>query len=96
MDAKSFNSTLASKAGIQAKDTAILSDALVSALGQCLAALDSVAIPGFGTFSAVKNDERIESDPVNNSVMLMPPSISTCFTPGAQLRKNAESAAKTK
>lgn len=88
MDARSFNSQLAARLGIPAKDTAALSDRLVTAMKQCLSDLDNVAIPGFGTFSSMKTDEHIESDPDRGTTMLMPPSINIEFAAGSQLRKN--------
>ncbi len=90
MDSRSFNSHLAAAAGISAREAAILTDHLSSTLRQALSELDNVAIPGFGTFHALKTDEHIETDPERRVSMLMPPTINVEFTPGTQLRKTAE------
>lgn len=48
--------------------------------------LDSVSIPGFGTFQPIKNDERIvEKD---GKQILVPPSIKVEFKPSVVLRKS--------
>lgn len=49
--------------------------------------LDAVAIPSFGTFTAVKHDEEISTDLSTGRRMLLPPQITLEFTPAAMLRK---------
>lgn len=41
--------------------------------------LDSIAIPGFGTFEAKKKNERVMVNPSNGKRMLVPPRISMNF-----------------
>lgn len=92
VDSRTFNTQLASKTGLSAKEAAALSDRLVSTICESLAALDNVAIPGFGNFTSVKTDEHVETNSISGKSMLMPPSITVSFAPGAQLRKTANKA----
>ncbi len=91
MDSRSFNTQLAAKTELSAKEAASLSDQLVATLCDTLSSLDNIAIPGFGTFSATKHEEHISTDNERGVAMLIPPSITINFTPGAQLRKNISS-----
>lgn len=52
-----------------------------------LAALDNVALPGFGEFSAIKEEERVTTDLSTGRQMLLPPAITVNFTPSAILRR---------
>lgn len=61
--------------------------ALAVALRERCAALDTVAIPGFGNFVPEKRDEHISTDGTTGIRRLMPPSISVQFQPGSKLRK---------
>ena len=49
--------------------------------------LESVAIPGFGTFTPIKSDERIVKDADGKS-FLLPPSIELKWRPSVMLRKH--------
>ena len=64
-----------------------MADALATALLERCRALDAVAIPGFGTFSAMKTDEYVATHDDGRRT-LMPPHISVTFTPGSMLRKH--------
>lgn len=49
--------------------------------------LDTVAIPGFGTFQPVKRPETIQTDLSTGQKMLMPPMIEVEFKCSVVLRK---------
>ena len=86
MDNRSINSRLAKRAGINSKDISELTDCLVSIIRSSLGDLDTVAIPGFGSFVPTKEDEHVQS--IDGRLVLMPPTICVNFMPGAQLKKN--------
>lgn len=86
MDSKQFAALVAQRTGRSAAEVATMSDALVEALREIGAEIDSVAVPGFGTFRSVKNEERIATSPAGEST-LYPPSIEMSFQPSVVLRK---------
>jgi len=88
MDSRSFNSRLASRLNVTARQAATLSDALVTVIRTALSDLDNVAMPGFGTFTANKTPEHLQTDEVSGRSMLMPPHISSNFVPGSHLKKS--------
>lgn len=59
--------------------------AIGAAIVDILAEGNSVAIPGFGTFSPEKADEYVASD-ASGRRMLMPPAIIVNFKPSVVLR----------
>lgn len=67
-------------------DVAKLLDALVSTVKDRCGELDSIAIPGFGTFEAKKKVERIVVNPSTGKRMLVPPKIALSFKPSALLK----------
>lgn len=87
MDNKTFNSNLAKHLGRSSEDTAMLTDGLAKILIEAGSDLDSVAVPGFGTFTAVKEDEKIIIDEQSGRRTLIPPCISMRFQPSVVLRK---------
>lgn len=87
MDSKTFNSNLAKTLRRSPEETATLTDALSKLLIEIGSELDSVAIPGFGTFVTEKNDESIVTDEESGRRTLMPPCIKMRFQPSVVLRK---------
>lgn len=65
----------------------ILFKALNSSLKQNAEALDSVAIPGFGTFMTQKYEERVVDDTDDGQSTLLPPSIEMQFKSSVVMRK---------
>ncbi|MCM1110404.1 MAG: HU family DNA-binding protein [Clostridium sp.] len=65
------------------KLTELFADEIRAQLSQ----LNSIAVPGFGTFSAEKSDEHIETDPASGQQRLCPPRIDIRFKPSVLLRK---------
>lgn len=73
--------------GRDARETATITDALSKLMSEIGSELDSVAVPGFGTFSSVKTDESIVTDPATGERTLVPPAITMHFQPSVVLRK---------
>ncbi len=48
--------------------------------------LDAVAMPGFGKFQGIKNDETIVTDHATGKRLLLPPEITLNFTSSGSLR----------
>lgn len=64
-----------------------IDDAIAKAIAEIAYTLDSVAIPGFGTFAGVKIDEYIADDAETGSKILYPPQIKLVFTPSVIFRR---------
>ncbi len=87
MDSKTFNTRLAKMLRRSPEETATLTDAFSKLMAETGTELDSVAVPGFGTFSTVKTDESIVTDAATGRRTLLPPSIRMSFQPSVVLRK---------
>lgn len=64
-----------------------LMESVAETIGDFVKDSDEVAIPGFGTFSPVKYDERVTTDLDTAQMILMPPSIEVMFKPSVVIRK---------
>lgn len=93
MDAKTFAATLAKRTGRDRKDVDALLDGLRHAIHRHCGELDTVAVPGFGTFAAEKHDEQVITDRCTGQLMLLPPEIELTFRPGTKLRSRIEDSA---
>jgi nucleoid DNA-binding protein len=88
MDNRSFNTNLTQRLDTDAKTASGMADALTELLRNHLAQLDTIAIPGFGTFIPKKTDEYVATDPESGKRMLMPPAVSISFRAGSRLKKS--------
>ena len=86
MDNKQLQETLAKRMGRDNADRSKLLEALVTTIKDHCGELDSIAIPGFGTFEAKKKLERIVVNPGTGKRMLVPPKITLSFKPSALLK----------
>ena len=59
MDTKQIVTTLSKKIGRESKDINSLLEALISTIKDNSSNLDSIAVPGFGKFITIKEDEKI-------------------------------------
>lgn len=89
--AKTFIGELARRTGRERKDAETLLQALGRAVRQHCGDLDTVAIPAFGSFVAVKHDEQIVTDRSTGRRMLLPPEVELTFRPAGRLRKLVDS-----
>lgn len=87
MDSKQIAQRLADRTGYQLRDAVKMIETLGAVIAESCSNLDTIAIPGFGNFSATKHDERIEVDPLTMQRTLMPPSITPEFRPSVILRR---------
>ncbi len=87
MDAKTFNSRLSKTLGCEPAEAAKLIEGLGSVFAREAADLNSVAIPGFGTFVTTKTDEEIVTDEATGERTLTPPAITLGFQTSVVLRK---------
>ena len=86
MDNKQLQETIATRMERSNADVAKLLDALVTTIKERCGELDSIAVPGFGTFEAKKKLERIVVNPGTGKRMLVPPKITLTFKPSALLK----------
>ena len=86
MESKELIDTIAKRMERSTKDVNTLLDSLVKTIEDRCGALDSVAIPGFGSFEAKKKNERVTVNPATGKRMLVPPKISLSFKPSALLK----------
>lgn len=87
MDSKTLISRLSMESGKSAEEIASAIAAVTATLGAHGATLDAVAIPGFGTFTSTKSDERIITTP-DGKRTLLPPAITVDFKSSVLLRKS--------
>ena len=88
MDQRTLTNRIARNLDLDAKDVTTLGDAMADIFQEVLADCDAVAIPGFGTFVADKEDEHVGTDPATGTRSLMPPAISVQFRAATKLRKS--------
>lgn len=84
---KTFTAELASRINRDKKATEALLQGLVQAVKQHCSDLDTVAIPAFGNFSAVKHDEKVVVDRSTGNRLLLPPEIELTFRAAGKLRR---------
>lgn len=87
MDNKTLTDNVSRHSGIGRKDAALMLDALAAALTRSASAMDTVAIPGFGSFEPKKRMERVMAVPSTGRRLLLPPKISLGFRPATQLKQ---------
>lgn len=90
MDNKQYIAALSKRTGRERRDTETLLQGLARALTHHCGLLDSVALPGFGTFIAVKHEEQLVTDHSSGALMLLPPEVELTFRPGTKLRSRIE------
>ena len=78
--------TVAKRMNRDTEDVSKLIDAFISVVKTRCGELDSIAVPGFGTFEAKKKLERVVVNPSTGKRMLVPPKIALSFRPSALLK----------
>lgn len=86
MNTKQALDHAATAAGCDTATAGRIAHALARVMRERCGDLDSVAIPGFGTFVARKHDERVDTD-ASGRRTLVPPHIDITFNAGSRLRK---------
>lgn len=79
MDNKKLVETVAANLGRSADDVSKLLEAFAGVLRTRCGEMDSVIVPGFGTFEPKKRNERVMVHPSTGRRMLVPPKIVVGF-----------------
>lgn len=87
MDYKLFRRCLAENIDRPVADVDALTKGLAAVFRQCMAEVDTVAVPTFGTFSAAVQPDSLSTDLSTGKSILLPPEVKIEFTPGAMLLK---------
>lgn len=86
MDNKTFTEEIAKRMNRNKKDVSTLMDALASVIKEKCGTMDSIAIPGFGSFEPKKKLERITVHPSTGKRILIPPKITLTFKASSLLK----------
>ena len=86
MDNKTLVARVAEKMGKSKTDVTRLMEALAGAVAAHCAEMDTVALPGFGSFVPVKHDEEIRVNPDTGRRTLYPPRLELTFQPSNILK----------
>lgn len=81
----------AQASGLTKKDTALALDAILDAIGEAVAAGESVQIPGFGTWNVKVQKARTGRNPKTNEPIEIPESKRVTFSVGKALKDKANS-----
>ena len=79
MDNKKLVETVAENLGRSTNDVNKLMEALAGVLSNRCAEMDSVFVPGFGTFEPKQRKERVVIQPSTGKRMLVPPKVVVNF-----------------
>ena len=88
MDNNTFIAGLARQIGKEPAEVKTLTTELTESIKEVLCNLDSIAVPGFGKFEAIKKEEFVDVDKTDGITKLFPPSITVNFTAGSSLKKH--------
>lgn len=91
MDTKQFIRQLSERTGRSAQEVETLIDGLSEIIKDRCSNMDSIAIPGFGTFEPRKRVERVNVHPTTGKKILIPPKISLSFKMSAVLKNKLRS-----
>lgn len=87
MDKRTLTDILSKRLNIDKEQTGILLDSFRDVLSDCGRKLDTVSLPGFGTFESKKRMERIALHPATGKRLLIPPKIVLSFKASAILKQ---------
>lgn len=78
------------KCGLDAIKSEALFSAFADIIKETLLSHDTVALPGFGTFTTSKTEERVIVDELTGKPQLVPPSVNVVFIPAIKLAKSVK------
>jgi len=84
MNNKEFIAELAGRVGYSTKNTQLLVNNIVNAMGDAFQEDNAVQVLNFGTFEAKKKMERVIVNPSTGQRMLVPPKLVLNFKPNQQ------------
>jgi len=90
MKKSEFISLVAEKCSLSKKDTEAVIDAAMETITEALKARDNVSFLGFGSFQAVKKNEREITIPGTTRKVKVPAKYSVRFKPGKLLKEAVE------
>lgn len=82
-----ISDSINAKCGLDSVKSATYFTAFADIIKETLLEHDSVALPGFGTFTTSKSDEKVIVEPLSGKHQLVPPSINVVFVPSLKLTK---------
>lgn len=91
MDNRAFTIRLSKATDMDSKNVQQILSEYIAMVAETALDFDSVAVPGFGTFTPVKTTDHIDTDPVTGRNTLVPPRIDLTFKPGSRLKKSIKS-----
>jgi len=86
-DPERFISDMTERSGLSPDNVNTLTDALSDVLCKSCLQFDTVAVPSFGRFVPIKNEETIVTDHTTGGRLLLPPELVLTFTSSSSLRK---------
>ena len=90
MNNKDFISELAAQAGISAKESQAIVNALIAEMTSQLEDGNVVTIPHFGTFEVRKKLEKVMVNPSTGQHLLVPPRLALAFRPATMLKEQIQ------
>jgi nucleoid DNA-binding protein len=87
MDTKGIIDILSDRCNVDKETSASILNSLSQVIGDSACEMDSIAVPGFGTFEPKKRLERINVHPATGKRMLLPPKIFLTFRPSVLLKQ---------
>lgn len=87
MDNKAFITRLSKRLNREPSEVSTLVEGLSVIFREAGSELDSIAVPGFGTFKSAKDEEKVVTDETTGERTLYPPVIHMDFQPSIVLRK---------
>ena len=87
MDNKRFIEELSARLDISTSTVNVLIESLSKEIAKTASDLDSIVVPGFGTFESRLREERISLHPASGKRILVPPRISIAFKQSPVLKQ---------
>lgn len=87
MDTKRFAESLSARLDISLPTVHSLMEAFTHEIVKTASGLDSVIVPGFGTFEAKLREERVSVHPASGKRLLVPPRIFLTFKQSPVLKQ---------
>lgn len=91
MDSKTFFETLSQRLDISMGTVNLLTEALGMEIGRQAENLDTVVMPGFGSFQSRLREERVSVHPASGKRLLVPPRITLTFKQSPLLKQKINS-----
>ncbi len=92
MDNTVLVESISEKMGRDRKDVSALLAGMATVIKNHLCEMDTIAIPGFGEFEAIKHEEKIQPDLSTGKLVLLPPAITVEFRASSLLKRKLHDA----